>query len=236
VSPGLAAEPPRDLARRVAQRETETEAARAQYAYRQSLTVEEGDARGSRGGRYVEVRDVIFLPDQQRSDKVVKGPYNSLKMLILTPEDFADLRDVQPALFTLEKQRFYQTRLRGEETVDTISCWVLDLSPRQILEGQRFFEGTLWVDQRDYSIIRMEGKATPPIVRRVKGAREENLFPRFTTIRGRAPDGFWYPVLTRADDDLPFKSGIIRMKLEVRYENYQRFGSESQITFGINHN
>ena len=46
--PFLAAEeaPPADLARRVAARETESEAARNQYTYRQTVRIDELDSRG----------------------------------------------------------------------------------------------------------------------------------------------------------------------------------------------
>ena len=231
--PGLvsATDPPSDLARRIAERETETEKARGQYTYRQSLTMEEFDQRGRKGGLYQETRDVVFSPSGEREDKLVKGPNNSLKFLVMTKEDFDDLRQIQPALFTLENLRHYDTRPRGDETVDGVDCWVLDLKPKRLLYGQRFFEGMLWADKRDFSIVRMHGQAVPPVVRTKNGERQENLFPRFTTLRNRTPDGFWFPVRTFADDDLPFRTGAIRMRLDLRYDNYQRFGAESTIRF-----
>ena len=57
-----AEEPPPNLAKLVAQRETETEAERNQYTYRQTVTVEELDNNGAVRGDYREVRDVIFSP------------------------------------------------------------------------------------------------------------------------------------------------------------------------------
>ena len=226
----LAADPPRDLAQRTAARETETEAARSQHAFRQTILIEESNSRG-RGGTYSESRDVIFLPNQERSERFVKKPADHLKLLRLTEEDFADIREVQPALFTTEQLRYYRWTARGEETIDGIACWVLDIKPRQILDGQRFFEGLLWIDQRDYSIVRTQGRAVPELVKVKNGEREENLFPAFVTIRARTPQGFWFPVRTVADDTLPFRHGAIRIRMNIRYENYQRFGSDTLIKF-----
>src|ERR1035438_8001997 len=58
-----AQEPPPNLAKLVAHRETETQAERNQYTYRQTFTVEELDDHGAMRGEYREVRDIIFSPE-----------------------------------------------------------------------------------------------------------------------------------------------------------------------------
>jgi hypothetical protein len=110
--------------------------------------------------------------------------------------------------------------------MDGIDCWVVLVRPKQILQSQRFFEGLIWASKKDYSIVRTEGRAVPQIY----STGQENLFPRFTTIR-RPVNGFWFPAVTDADDTLPFRTGPQRIKLVIRYTNYQRFGSDSVITF-----
>lgn len=229
---GLVAQtPPADLIKRVAERETQTELARASYTYRQSVELAEWNSQGARGGLYTETRDVLFAPTGERRETFVKKPADSLIFLKLTPEDFADLRDVQPALITTERLPFYRARVKGVEAMDGIDCWAIALEPRQILEGQRFFEGLIWVSQADFSITRTEGKAVPALVRRHHGRREENLFPRFSTLRYRTPEGFWFPSLTLADDDLPFQRGVVRMRLKVEYVQYRKFVAESSIRY-----
>ncbi len=57
---GQAQEPPPNLVKLVAHRETETETERNEYTYRQSVTIEELDANGGARGQYRETRDVIF--------------------------------------------------------------------------------------------------------------------------------------------------------------------------------
>lgn len=227
----LSAQPPADLIKRVAARETLTELARASYTYRQAVELAEWNSRGTRGGLYTETREILFSPAGERRETFFRKPNDSLKFLKLTPEDFADLREVQPALLTTERLPFYRVRVKGPEAVDGLDCWVLALEPRQILDGQRFFDGLVWVSQTDFSIIRTEGKAVPSLVRRKNGEREENLFPRFSTLRQRMPDGFWLPLLTLADDDLPFQHGLVRMRLKVDYLQYRRFAAESTIQF-----
>jgi hypothetical protein len=45
------------------------------------------------------------------------------------------------------------------------------------------------------------------------------------------PDGYWFPVLTVADDTLPFRNGALRLRMRVEYANYQKFGSDTVIRF-----
>ncbi len=219
-------DPPPNLAKLVAHRETETEAERNQYTYRQTVTIEELDANGGARGQYREVRDVIFSPSGERTEQVVGRPQNNLKNLIMTDEDFHDVRDIQPLVLTEDRLWNYETRLRGEETIDGVDCWVMQVRPRQILEGQRFFDGTLWVDQKEYNIVRMQGQAVPQI----RTMKSENLFPHFTTIRKAVDGKHWFPIYTYADDTLQFRTGPQRERLRIAYNDYKRFGAESTFT------
>ena len=131
-------------------------------------------------------------------------------------------------LITKETLFLYDRKYRGEETLDGIACWLLEIRPKQILAGQRLFDGTLWIDQRDYSTIRSEGQAVPQI----HTIKEENLFPRFTTFRKQIDGDHWFPVRTFADDVLPFRTGPQRIRLVIEYLSYQKFEASSKITFG----
>jgi hypothetical protein len=119
----------------------------------------------------------------------------------------------------------YETKFRGDETIDDVDCWVLQVRPRQILQGQRFFDGMIWVDKKEYNIVRMEGQAVPQI----RTTKTENLFPRFTTIRKPLDGKHWFPVYTYADDTLHFRTGPQRIRLRIAYSNYKRFGAESTL-------
>lgn len=222
------AEPPAGLLRRIAEGETRNAAARENYTYRQSVTVQEFNEHGMVTGEYREVRDITFSPKQIRYEQIVEQPRDTLTRLRLTPEDFADLRNVQPFLLTNDTVRLYEGQYKGEETMDGERCFVEFIRPRQILSGQRFFEGTLWVRESDGTVIRSEGQAVPQI----ETLSKQNLFPHFTTMR-KSVDGKWmFPVETYADDTLFFRERRQRIRIVVRYMNYKRFGAESNVTFG----
>jgi len=227
---GLAAvsakDPPPDLAKRVAHRESQTAEERGHYAYTQSVRLQETGGRNAQTGEYHETREVIFSPNGERSERFSSEPVSRLKNLVLTPEDFDDIRNIQPFVMTEDQLRVYQVEYKGEEHMDDQDCWVVSIRPRQILSGQRLFDGLLWIRQDDFSVFRSEGKAVPEIVT----TKRENLFPRFTTVR-KLVNGFWFPAVTSADDTLYFRSGPIREKLVIHYNDYRKFGSDSTITF-----
>lgn len=224
LASAFAAEPPADLVQRVARREAACGAVRDRYTFRQSVSVIEVEPRG---GMYRETRDIIFSPTSERSEKVLSEPRSTLQRLVLTPEDFEDIRRIQPMLLVPDMLPRYHVRFRGEETVDGLDCWVLEMTPRQVFHGFRMFDGLLWIDKQTLSIVRTHGQAVPS----VQTVKQENLFPHFTTVRGQIDADCWFPSLTWADDTLPFRTGALRMKLEIRYSDYKRFAAESTITF-----
>lgn len=218
-------DPPPRLLELTALREAQNQEARNEYTYRQTVLIEELDERGVRAGDYREVREVIFTPKDERIERLVGKPVSNLKRLQLTEEDFHDIREIQPFLLTQEQARLYEVRFRGEETLEGIPCFVLEVRPRQILTGQRLFEGMFWIGQKDYSILRSAGQAVPQIRR----SKSENLFPHFTTVREKFEGRFWFPVKTVADDTLYFRTGAQRIRLTIRYSDYKRFTAESRL-------
>jgi len=221
-----AGDPPPDLVRRVAARETLDEQERNNYTWRQTFTIAELNAHGMETGRYREVRDVLFSPEGKRTEELLDKPSDTLTHIKLTNEDFADLRDIQPLLLTTERLFMYESHFKGDEPVDGVDCWVLQIQPRQILAGQRLFDGLIWVEKKSWAIVRSEGQAVP----QVHGSKHENLFPRFTTVR-QLVDGHWFPAWTLGDDTLYFRNGPQRERLSVRYENYKRFTAETTIHY-----
>jgi hypothetical protein len=221
-----AADPPGNIAKRVAQRESETAEERSHYAYTQSVRLQELDGHGSQAGEYKETREVIFSPAGERSEAFVGTPVSRLKDLIMTPEDFDDIRNIQPFVLTADQLWNYDVDYKGGEPIDGADCWALRIRPKQILSGRRWFDGMLWVRQDNFSVVKSEGQAVPQIIT----AKQENLFPRFVTVR-KLVNGFWFPATTMADDTLYFRNGPIREKLIIRYNDYKRFGSQVTVTF-----
>jgi len=227
TSGSLAFAQPPDLLRRAAARETENEAARNEYTYRQTVIIADLDQHGAQLGEYREVRDIVFSPTMVRSEQVVEKARNSLKRLQLTEEDFRDIRDIQPILITKDNVFMYEAKPKGEEVMDGVDCWLLQVRPRQILDGQRLFDGMIWISKDELAVVRLQGQAVPQI----QTTKKENLFPHFTTVRQKVEGKFWFPVTTYADDTLQFRNGPQRIRMTIRYANYKRFSADSKIDY-----
>jgi hypothetical protein len=80
-SPIAAEDPPPNLTRLIAVRETETAQVQSNYTYRQTVTLDELTPSGFAQGTYREVRDIIFSPDRERTEQVVGKPYATLTHL-----------------------------------------------------------------------------------------------------------------------------------------------------------
>jgi len=74
--------------------------------------------------------------------------------------------------------------------------------------------------------VRLQGQAVPQI----RGMQQENLFPRFTTIRKPIDGKHWFAALTYGDDTLEFREGPVRERISIAYSNYKRFSATSTFT------
>jgi hypothetical protein len=212
-----------------AAKEAEFARARENYTYRQTARVMEIDEAGNIRGRYEIVTDIIFSPvDGKRTERVVRAPVSTLRNLLLTPEDEQDLRNVQPFVLTTEELPKYLIRYLGKQQVDEISCYVFAVKPKKMEPGQRYFEGQIWVDDRDLQIVKTYGRGIGLLKR-----GSDNKFPKFETYRQQIDGKYWFPTYTRADDVLHFESGLDqRVRMIVKYEDYKQFKSETEIKYG----
>ena len=146
----------------------------------------------------------------------------------MSPEDIDDIRHRLPFVLTSDEIPEYQILYVGQQQEDELHCYVFDIAPKEIVGKKRYFQGRIWVDDRDFQIVKTYGKTVPDI-RKKKG--QENLFPKFTTWREQIDGKYWFPTYTKADDTLHFSSGDVRIREIVKYSDYKRFGSNVKITY-----
>ena len=221
---------PEEVIKRFAAKETEFAKARDQYTYRQDVKVETLDG-STVTGQYHEVYDVMFNDQGKRIENVVFAPQSSLEQggLSMDQGDFEDIRHRMPFVLTEADLPEYNILYVGQQQEDEIHCYVFDIAPKQIVGKKRYFQGRIWVDDHDFQIVKTYGKSVPDI--RKKHGDEENLYPKFTTWRRQIDGQYWFPVFTRADDELHFKLQDIHIREIIKYEDYKRFGAKSTILF-----
>jgi hypothetical protein len=216
---------PEDIIKRFAAKETEFAKARDQYTYRQDVMVKTPED----SGQYHEVFDVMFDDKGHRIENVVFAPQSSLSKIFMSQEDFEDIRHRLPFVLTTDDLPEYNILYVGLQKEDELDCYVFDIAPKKIEGKKRYFQGRVWVDNRDFQIVKTYGKTVPDI--REKHGNQENLFPKFTTWRQQIDGQYWFPVYTKADDELHFKLEDVRIVEIVKYEDYKRFGANSKILY-----
>jgi hypothetical protein len=218
--------PPEQIIKRFAEREAEFKLERDNYTYTQAFSIQTIDDENRPDGEYRMTSDIVFTPEGKRFEKVTYAPANTLQRIMLSEQDLDDVRNVQPFVLTTTELPKYNVTYVGRQQVDELSCYVFDVAPKVIEKKQRYFQGRVWVDEKDLQIVMTDGKAVPDIITR----NNENVFPRFRTYRQNIERGFWFPVYTRADDYLHFRSGDVHIRMTIRYSNYKRYGSTVKMT------
>ncbi len=216
--------PADEIIKKFAAKEKEFRIARSNYVYRQEVRVQELNANDRALGEFYELSDVAFDTSGRRTDRVIKAPPNTLPNLGLTGEDMRDLREIQPFVLTSDDIGKYNVKYLGKEKVDEIDCFVFDVSPKVIEKNQRYFQGQIWVDDKDLQIVKTYGKAVPDL--------KDNLFPRFETYREQVDGKYWFPTYTRALDTLHFSAGSIRIREIIKWDNYKQYQADVKLTFG----
>jgi hypothetical protein len=227
---------PEEIIAKFAEKETEFAKARDQYTYRQDVRVETLD--GDRvDGEYHEVFDVLFDDKGKRMENVVFAPQSSLQKIYMSEEDMQDIRHRLPFVLTSEELPEYNILYVGQQKEDELNCYVFDIAPKKIEGKKRYFQGRVWVDDHDLQIVKTYGKTVPDLCNNrpcnevKRRSDQENLFPKFTTWRQQIDGQYWFPVYTKADDELHFKMEDVHIKEIVKYEDYKRFGTNVKILY-----
>ena len=219
--------PVEQIIQKFGERELEFKKERDNYTYTQSFVVQVIDVDGQVAGEHRMTSDILFTPEGKRYEKVISAPPPTLERagMSLSQQDLDDVENVQPFVLTTTDLPKYDVKYVGREQLDELTTYVFDVAPKKIEKNQRYFQGRIWVDDKDLNIVKSDGKAVPDIIKK----NNENIFPRFETFRENIEGHYWFPTYTRSDDVLHFSSGPIHMRMNIRYANYKRFGATIKI-------
>lgn len=219
--------PVEEIITQFAAKEAEFRRARENYTYRQSVSIEVLTLEGRKTGqRYYTLSDILFDNRGRRIEKVLRAPQSTLRSIQLTQEDLDDIQNIFPFVLTTTDIGKYSLTYLGKELIDEIDTYVFEVIPKLIRGKERYFEGKIWVDDRDLQIVKTDGKTVYRITRKNRDQR----FPRFETYREMVDGKYWFPTYTRADDVLEFPGQRIRIREIVTYKSYKRFEADVRIT------
>lgn len=217
--------PVEQIIQRFAEHESEFRIERDNFTYTQTFVVQTIDDDGQPDGEYRMTSDITYTPSGERDEKITYAPPPTLERVSMSEQDLDDLKNIQPFVLTTEDLPKYNIVYVGREQVDDLGTYVFDAAPKVIEKKQRYFQGRVWVDDKDFEIVKTDGKAVPDIHK----GDNENIFPRFVTYRENIEGHYWFPTYTHSDDVLHFRTGSVHLRMTVRYENYKRFRVTSRI-------
>ncbi len=226
--------PPQQIIATFTEKESQFRQAMDNYTYERSVRVETVDDDGKTDGQYFQVTDISYDQAGRKFEKVVFSPDNTLSRLSMSPADFDDIEHRLPFVLTREGVGQYDVTYVGKQKVDELETYVFDVKPKILEKNKRYFQGRIWVDQKDSQIVVTNGKNVPDDTR----AGHEDLSPPFTTYREQVDGRYWFPVYTRGEGVLHFAGGRgymsqdVHIRETVKYTNYKRFGSSVRILYG----
>ena len=84
----------------------------------------------------------------------------------MTEQDIDDIENRLPFVLTSDEINEYSILYVGQQQEDDLHCYVFDIAPKQIEGKKRYFQGRIWVDDKDFQIVKTYGKTVPTSARR----------------------------------------------------------------------
>ena len=218
--------PASEIIRRFAENESQFKLERDNYTYSQTVLVEASTPDGRNGGKYELGSDIVFTPAGKRYEKVTYAPQSTLQLISLTPQDMQDLESIQPFVLTTAELPKYNVEFDGKERIDALDTYRFNVAPKKIEKDQRYFQGTIWVEDHDLAIVKSDGKAVPDIVTRARKIASRASSPTGKTSR---PISGSRPTRAPMTPCISTPSGDVRIRMTVRYRNYKRFGATVRV-------
>jgi hypothetical protein len=213
--------PVEEIIKQFAAKEAEFKIERDDFTYTQTFVIQTLDDSNRVDGEYRTTSDIVFDERGKRVEKVTYAPAPTLERLMLTKEDLSDLENLYPFVLTSDDIGKYDVKYIDHVQLDELTTYVFDVAPKTLEKNQRYFQGRIWVDDKDFQIVKTFGK---PVYAKSRST-DNQAFPRFETFRENIEGKYWFPTYTRANEMLRFKGQEdVHIRMTVRYENYKRFG------------
>jgi hypothetical protein len=216
--------PVEEIIRRFTQKEDEFLRARAAYTFRKTVRVQEFSDDGKVSGEFQIATEPAAASDGRRYERVVQQPPSTLRRIPLAPEDLEILARIPVFPLTTEQLSKYELSYTGKQLVDEISAYTFRITPRQLERTRAYFDGLIWVDDRDLLVVKTYGKWVTEVG---DVSTPELPFTTFETYRENIDGKYWFPTYTRSDDYLRQKAGELHIRLTVRWTDYKPLGNVS---------
>lgn len=216
--PGPPPIPEAEIIRRFAANEDVMKKEYDAYNFARAIRIEE---LTDPGRKFLVSGEVYTKPDGERMLRIEKPPEANLKQTDFTLEDVRIIAQLPLFILTSEEIPNYTFTYAGQDKLDQLNTYVFQVKPKQLSRKRRYFEGAVWVDDRDLTIVKSYGK----FVSEIAGNGTKLPFTMFETFRENFQDKYWLPTYTRSDDFIENeKVGELHMRLVIRDTDFKLVG------------
>jgi hypothetical protein len=214
-APEAPAIPTDEIIRRFTANEDKMKDAYDHSTFTQSLRVQE---LSTPGGEYNIKGEIYTKPDGQRFEKFPAPAESTLKVTSLTIQDVKILSSVPNFVLTTNELANYSLQYLGKEKLDELNTYIFRVKPKRVERMRRFFDGVVWVDDRDFAVVKSSGKFVSEIADDGTGLP----FRMFDMYRENVDGKHWLPTYLGSDDFVKFPDHPdVHLRLVIRTSDFK---------------
>jgi hypothetical protein len=214
--------PVEEIIRRFTQNEEIFKRAYDAYSFQQTIRVQEQGEANAPGGEFNVTGEFFTKPDGKRYERIIKPPVSTLHRTSFSLEDVQVLARLPLFVLTADELPHYNLTYEGQQKLDELNTFVFRVKPKQVERQRRFFEGVVWVDDRDFAIVKSFGQFVIDIANSGDNDGGTQLpFTMFEIYRENFQQKFWFPTYIRSDDFIKAPKSDIPIHLVIRSTGFQ---------------
>lgn len=207
-------------------KESEFFEALKRYSFHREVTIQSLGFGGQISGEYRLDSNLTILANGSRQEKILFAPISTLTDFTIGREDIEDLNGVNQFALEPSKINQYAFTFLGKEKIDELDLYVFDVAPKVMpnpkKSKERFFQGRVWIDDKDLQIVKTQGKGVPE--------DKNSRYPVVEIYREQIDGKYWFPTYSYANDDLIFDSApAARIKIKIKYSDYKEAQTDVKI-------
>jgi len=213
---------PQELIQQFTAAENRVKEARSHYTYTQDVLVQTLNDKAA-DGQWHEVARISYDDKGKRVESVAFSEVSTLRDIQISSEDMEDIRVFMQWILTSDQLPDYKLTYAGQQHVDDLDTYVFHVEPVKEEKNKRYFQGRIWIDNRDLQVVKLCGKSVPDQIH-VKKHQPMDVRPTFVGYR-QYIDGLWFPGYARVDDTLHFQAASIHVREIVKFKDYAKVAS-----------
>jgi hypothetical protein len=202
------------------------------WDYVQDVRIEELSSLGSSGGGSFEVIGRSFKqPDGTREWRVLRPIQSTLKFTGFTMEDVQAIVSQPLFFFTSDEIPHYDFLYAGQTQLDQLAPYTFQVKPKEITPKRLFFEGLIYVDNVDLSVVETYGKLMSEFYENTS----KLPFDMYDIFRQNLQGHYWFPTYVSSDAYLMQKDGSeLHLRLVVKSSDFKPSAGAQGAASGAN--